>query len=116
MSRTYREVLAAAGEGKWTKEDGYVSMLSDEDYQVLVDRFKNDPEYVMRKGSTNDECVNLAIACGMLGIDFKEMVRKEMVDYVPQQEFDRVMEHVERIEPYIDKWCNSGYAPIYMIR
>lgn len=114
MPRTYEEILEARKNGMFNMDGTYTPALTDEDYQVIVDRFIDDPEGVMCPGHTNDEMVNLCIACGMLGINSEDVIG-EARENMSVHEWYRMEEHWDRIEPYANKWCSSGYAEIYMM-
>lgn len=57
-------------------------------------------QYAFTHGRTNNDMVNSMICCRYVGLDWHEWFNQFWVFD------DRIKEHYDRIEPYLDEWFN----------
>ena len=92
----------------WTKEE--LEKILKDDFTECKDAFKD--------GHKNDDAVDMSIICHCLGLDVKKLVDKMSYDFDwTVARYEEAMEHIERVQPYLDRWGESGTmdAMVYCI-
>lgn len=80
------------------------------------DFFEN--RYAFTRGRRNDDAVDFSIICHCIGVDpmeqFDDLCAEHKIEGV---DYDLAMEHMERVQPYLDKWGEEGTmdAMVYCI-
>ena len=76
--------------------------------KILDEDFLNNQKAFM-PGHRNDDTVNFLIICHCLDEDYRKLLSAMRVKRGwGQDELDAVLDHVDRIEPYLEDWGLKG--------
>lgn len=89
-----------------------------EDLIKIIQKDFSENPYAFDTGRRNDDAVDLCIICHCAGIDVRDVIDSMSTEHDwTKVRYDLTMEHIERVEPYLESWGTPGTmeAMVYAI-
>ena len=79
-----------------------------EDLIKIIKKDFSENKYAFDTGRRNDDAVDLSIICHCAGVDVNDVIDAMSVEHEwTKKRYDLTMEHIERVQPYLDSWGKS---------